>query len=397
MGRPALFVELGAVILGLAVLARGASRAGLSPIPLYLLAGLAFGEGGLLPLVTAEEFIEVGAEVGVILLLLMLGLDFTARELTDAVRTMAPAGAADLALNFTPGLIAGLLLGWEVLPALLLGGVTYISSSGVIAKLLDDLTWTGNRETPVTLSILVIEDLAMTIYLPLMAVLLAGGGPGQAVTSMVVAIGAALMVLLLSLRFGDRLSRLALSPSNEGVLLTILGLALVVAGLAEEVGSSAAVGAFLVGIAISGAAADRARALLTPLRDLFAAVFFAFLGFQVDPAMIPPVLGPAIALAAVSATTKVATGWWSARRAGVGRMGGARAAVALIARGEFSLVIAGLAVAAGIEPEIGPLTATFVILLAVVGPVAAKAVDHLAARRAGSRSPGSADGTMGAA
>lgn len=392
-----LFVELGAVILGLAVLARGASRAGLSPIPLYLLAGLAFGEGGLLPLVTAEEFIEVGAEIGVILLLLMLGLDFTARELTDAVRTMAPAGAADLALNFTPGLIAGLLLGWEVLPALLLGGVTYISSSGVIAKLLDDLTWTGNRETPVTLSILVIEDLAMTIYLPLMAVLLAGGGPGQAVTSMVVAIGAALMVLLLSLRFGDRLSRLALSPSNEGVLLTILGLALVVAGLAEEVGSSAAVGAFLVGIAISGAAADRARALLTPLRDLFAAVFFAFLGFQVDPAMIPPVLGPAIALAAVSATTKVATGWWSARRAGVGRMGGARAAVALIARGEFSLVIAGLAVAAGIEPEVGPLTATFVILLAVVGPVAAKAVDHLAARRAGSRSPGSADGTMGAA
>jgi CPA2 family monovalent cation:H+ antiporter-2 len=181
------------------------------------------------------------------------------------------------------------------------------------------------------------------------------------------------------------------------MLLAILGLALLVAGLAEEVGSSAAVGAFLVGIAISGAAADRARPLLTPLRDLFAAVFFAFLGFQVDPAAIPPVLPAAIVLAVVSAGTKVATGWWSARRAGVGKAGRARAAVALIARGEFSLVIAGLAVAAGIEPELGPLTATYVILLAVGGPLAAKAVDHVAARRAATRLPGGEGGTMSAA
>ena len=129
----AVLLELGGVILGLGVLARLAGRLGLSAIPLYLLAGLAFGEGGLLPLVTASEFIEVGAEVGVILLLLLLGLEYSASELVGALRAAGPAGLADLALNFTPGLLAGLLLGWPALAAVVLGGVTYVTSSGIVA------------------------------------------------------------------------------------------------------------------------------------------------------------------------------------------------------------------------------------------------------------------------
>ena len=111
----AVLLELGGVILGLGILGRLAGRLGLSAIPLYLLAGLAFGEGGLLPLVTAQEFIEVGAEVGVILLLLLLGLEYSAIELLGTLRTAAPAGLVDLVLNFTPGLVAGLLLGWSPL------------------------------------------------------------------------------------------------------------------------------------------------------------------------------------------------------------------------------------------------------------------------------------------
>ena len=146
MGEGArLLIELGAVILSLGVLARLAGRLGVSPIPFYLLGGLALGEGGLVPLVTSEEFIEVGAELGVIFLLLMLGLEYSATELVAGVRSVAGAGAFDLVLNFTPGFLAGLLLGWGVVPALFMGGVTYISSTGVIAKLLGDLGWSGNR------------------------------------------------------------------------------------------------------------------------------------------------------------------------------------------------------------------------------------------------------------
>ena len=133
MHGAAALLELGGVILGLGILGRLAGRLGLSAIPLYLLAGLAFGKGGLLPLVTASEFIEIGAEVGVILLLLLLGLEYSASELVGSLRTAAPAGLADLALNFTPGLLAGLLLGWSALAAVVLGGVTYVTSSGIVA------------------------------------------------------------------------------------------------------------------------------------------------------------------------------------------------------------------------------------------------------------------------
>jgi len=138
---------------------------------------------------------------------------------------------------------------------------------------------------------------------------------------------------------------------------------------------SAAVGAFLVGIALSGPAAHGARALLSPLRDLFAAVFFVFFGLQTDPHQLPPVALVAAALALVTTLTKLAGGWWAARRAGIATPGRLRAGTALVARGEFSIVIAGLAVAAGLHPRLGPLAATYVLLLAVAGPVLARLAD----------------------
>jgi CPA2 family monovalent cation:H+ antiporter-2 len=168
------------------------------------------------------------------------------------------------------------------------------------------------------------------------------------------------------------------SRSDEALLLGILGLLLLTAGGTEALNVSAAVGAFLAGIVFSGPAADRARSLLVPLRAVFAGVFFLFFGFQVDPETLPRTIAPALALAAVGVGTKYATGWLGARRAGIGRRGRIRAGAALIARGEFSIVIAGLAVAAGAEPELGPLAATYVLVLAVAGPIAARLADHVA-------------------
>jgi CPA2 family monovalent cation:H+ antiporter-2 len=245
---------------------------------------------------------------------------------------------------------------------------------------LGELGRIGNRETPVVLSILVIEDLAMAAYLPLVTGLLMGGGLLAGALPVAVALATVALVLLVALRYGETLSRLVFSPSDEVLLLVILGLALVVAGIAERLNVSAAVGAFLVGIALSGNAAEAAHSLLTPLRDLFAAVFFVFFGLQTDPRSIPPVALAAAALALVTAVTKVATGWWAARRAGVGARGRWRAGAALVARGEFSIVIAGLAVAAGLEPRLGPLATTYVLVLAVLGPVLARFVEPLAAR-----------------
>lgn len=172
------FIELGGAVIALAILARVANRWGFSAIPLYLLAGLAFGDGGWMPLNVSKNFIHAGAEIGVLLLLFMLGLEYTGEQLKKTLRGGIISGILDFVLNFPPGLVTGLLLGWKPLPAVLLGGVTYISSSGVIAKILEELRRLNFPETPTVLSVLVIEDLAMAVYLPLVAVLIAGGGGG---------------------------------------------------------------------------------------------------------------------------------------------------------------------------------------------------------------------------
>ncbi|MDP8960786.1 MAG: cation:proton antiporter [Actinomycetota bacterium] len=372
MDAPSLFLELGALLVVLAGAARLGERLGLSPIPLYLLVGLALGEGGLYPLVTAEGFIEAGAEIGVVLLLLLLGLEYSPGELLGGLRSNAAAAGLDLLLNFTPGMAAGLLLGWGVLGGAVLGGATYISSSGIAAKVVEDFGWLANREIPTVLSLLVAEDLVMAVYLPLVGALLVGGSPASVGVSAAVAMAAAGIVLLVALRYGSMVSRVVFSHSNEALLLGVLGLTLLVGGAAETLHVSAAVAAFLIGIAFSGPLQEGARGLLHPLRDLFAATFFVFFGLGIDPADIPAAAPAAALLALATAVTKAATAWWAGRRAGVASRGRWRAASVLMARGEFSIVVAELGVASNLHPSIGPVAATYVLLLAISGPLAAR-------------------------
>lgn len=164
-----LLVEVGAVLLGLSLLSRLADRIGISAIPLYLLAGLAFGVGGFAPLDAGNDFFTFGSELGVILLLLMLGLEYSPSELVTSPKQSPTTGILDAVLNAFPG-------------------VTWVSSFGVVAKVLRDLRRLGNRETPTILSILVIEDLAMAFYLPVLSALVIGAGFLAGATALVVAV-----------------------------------------------------------------------------------------------------------------------------------------------------------------------------------------------------------------
>ncbi|MEU8801821.1 cation:proton antiporter [Spirillospora sp. NPDC048819] len=373
-------IELGAIILALGLLGAVSVRFSISPIPLYLIAGLAFGSGGILPLTDSEEFVSIGAEVGVILLLFTLGLEYTAPELVGTLRTSAPVGLADLVLNAAPGVAVALILGWGPVAAVAMGGITYVTSSGITAKVIGDLGWLGNKETPAILSILVFEDLVMAAYLPILTALLAGAGLLGGAAALGIAAATITVILFIALRHGTLVERFVSSPSEEVLLLKVLGLTLLVAGIAQQLQVSAAVGAFLVGIALSGPLAHTAQKLLAPLRDLFAAVFFVFFGLHTDPADLPPVLGIAALLAVTGVITKMGSGWIAARRAGVATTGRLRAGAALVPRGEFNIVIAGLAVSAGISASLGPLAAAYVLMLAVTGPVLARGIVPLAER-----------------
>ena len=382
-----VFIEIGVVALVLAAMARLAGRLGITAIPFYLLAGLAVGEGGLVPLDVSAEFISLTAEIGVLLLLLALGLEYTADEMRQGLRGGVVPGTVDAVVNFTPGLAAGLLLGWDATAAVLLGGVCWISSSGVVAKVLSDLDRLGNRETPAVLNLLVIEDLAMAAYLPVAAALVAGRDLAATAGTVSIALAAVALVLTVALRWGERLSALLTAASDEALLLAVFGLTLLVGGLAQQVQVSAAIGAFLVGLALSGPVQERAGALVVPLRDLFAATFFLFFSFQIDPANLPGAIFPAAALAVVTGAGKLVSGQVAARPLGVARRGRVRAGTALIARGEFSIVIASLGIGSDHGADLGALAAAYVLLTAVVGPLAAKYADNLPLRTARAAPP----------
>ncbi|WP_457973309.1 cation:proton antiporter [Arthrobacter sp. D1-17] len=374
-------IELGAVVFCLGLLARLAGRINMSPIPLYLVGGLFFGAGGLMKLEGIQSFAHLSAEIGVILLLLMLGLEYSAPELVTGMRRSWQGGVLDLVLNFLPGAGIAVLLGWGPVGAMVMGGITYISSSGIAAKVITDLGRIGNRETPVVLSILVFEDLTMALYLPILTATLAGISFLEGLLTVGVSLAVVTVVLAVALRHGHQVSKGLHSENSEVFLLNLLGAALLVSGLAQALQVSAAVGAFMLGIAISGATAHSATRILEPLRDLFAAIFFVAFGLNTDPASIPPVLAWAVVLAVVTTVTKIITGVWAAKRAGIARRGRFRAGAALVARGEFSIVIAGLAVASGaVSVELAALATAYVLLMAITGPLAARYVEPVLAR-----------------
>ena len=372
------FIEIGAIAVGLSFLALAAGRVGVSAVPLYLIAGLAFGEGGIIDVTVAEGFVATTAEIGVLLLLLSMGLEYSTDELRAGLRSGALPGVVDAVTNAGPGVIVGYILGWSTPAAILLGGITWVSSSGIVSKVLSDLGRMGNRETPAVLNLLVFEDLAMAVYLPVAAALVVGGSPADTAATVAIALVAVAVIIGLGLHFGDVLSRSLSIGSDETLLLAVFGLTLVVAGLAQQLQVSAAIGAFLVGLALSGEVQHRAAELIGPLRDLSAAVFFGFFSFRINPADLVPVLVPAVILAAVTSVTKFSTGWYAASRLGVGKRGRWRAATVLIARGEFAIVVAALGASLVEGPEIAALGAAYVLITDVVGPVATKFADRLA-------------------
>jgi CPA2 family monovalent cation:H+ antiporter-2 len=371
----AVFIQLGGVLLALSLLSRFASAFRQSAIPFYMTLGLFVGIGGVIPLTESQEFFEIGSEIGVVLLLLMIGLEYSPKELLVSVIGNRRIGVLDALLNATPGAIAGLLMGWGPVGALILAGVTWVSSSGVIVRLLSDLGRMANRETPTVISVLVLEDLAMAFYLPVLSAVAVGATIMEGAVSVGIAIGVVVIIIGGTYFYGRRFARLFSADNSEALVVGVAGMAILVAGIATQVNVSAAVGAFLVGIGLSGRVAASAERVLTPLRDFFAAIFFVYFGIQTNPADIPAVFLPAFALAAVTMVTKFITGYVATRRAGIAIPGRWRAGLALTPRGEFSIIIASIAVGTGLNVAILPFAATYMMMTIIMGPVLARIPD----------------------
>jgi len=366
----AVLFEVGVMFAAIGIVGGLAARAGLSPIPWYIVAGIVLNEFVLgrvgLPAVSAGEFVTVGAELGIVFLLFFLGLEFNLdRLLADRLRIGA-AGVADFAVNFGVGLGLGYLLFGGVLPALLVAGIVYISSSAVITKSLLDLGWIANPESAPLLGVLVFEDLVIAVYLAVVSALVIGGGNvGAAVRSVGIALGFILLLVVLAALGTSFLERLLDTPSTEYFVLRAVGVTVLLSGAALAVGVSEAVAAFFVGMAFSATSyVHDLEASLSSLRDTFAAVFFFWIGLVTDPFLVLQALDIVAVVVAVTVPTKLLSGFYGGRVYDLDDRRSLRVGLAMVTRGEFSLIVAAVALA-GAGTTLPPETAETIYAAAV--------------------------------
>ena len=359
----AQLAEIGAALLVLGLVAFLANKMKFSVVPLYLLIGLTLVNGGFIPLSLSEEFLVTGAQIGAIMLLLLLGLEYSAYDLAKSFKERKSAGVIDVIANATPGFLIGFVLGWGIPGALALAGITYVSSSGIAAQLIKEMGFRKSEVSKRAIGVLVFEDLALAPYLPLLSAVILGVSVWSGLLTVGLALAITGLVILVSFKGSSRFQKFLDPNEPGGLLLTVFGTALLAAGLADLVGFSGVVAAFLIGLLLTGEVAEAARSRLMPLRDIFAAIFFLFFGITTDPAELPGVLPLALALTVVGIAGKYAVGWWVTRDL-TDRLAVWRTTAFLIPRGEFSIVIAALAAPAVLSVNLQALTLAYVILTA---------------------------------
>jgi len=359
----AQLAEIGAALLVLGLVAFLANKIKFSVVPLYLLIGLALGNGGFIPLSLSEEFLVTGAQIGAIMLLLLLGLEYSAYDLAKSFKERKSAGVIDVIANATPGFLIGFALGWGIPGALALAGITYVSSSGIAAQLIKEMGFRKSEVSKRAIGVLVFEDLALAPYLPLLSAVILGVSGWSGLLTVGLALAITGLVILVSFKGSSRFQKFLDPNEPGGLLLTVFGTALLAAGLADLVGFSGVVAAFLIGLLLTGEVAEAARSRLMPLRDIFAAIFFLFFGITTDPSELPAVLPLAFVLTVVGIGGKYAVGWWVTRDL-TDRLAVWRTTAFLIPRGEFSIVIAALAAPAVLSVNLQALTLAYVILTA---------------------------------
>jgi len=390
-GTPLL--ELGALFVVVAFAGAAANKTGQSVIPFYIIGGMLASEyvlGAVGPLtlsvadigihiqqpyISETPFIELGAELGIVFLLFFLGLEFSVERLLTNRDQISKAGLIDLAINFPVGVILGLGLGWSLLEAVLLGGIVYISSSAVISKSLIDLGWIANDESDPMLGTLVFEDLVIAFYLAIMTALVVGGSDlSVAMTDMGLAVGF-LLVLITGVVYGDAFfQRVFAVDSRELTVLRSMALVVFVAGLALTLDVSEAVAAFFIGMGVSSTDhVEEIDALVSPLRDVFAAMFFFWIGLGTDPGVFLDwhLVGLLVLTVVLTTPAKLISGYLGGRVYELDARRSFRVATGMVTRGEFSLIIAATLAAAGSGPimteTIPNLTVGYVVVMSILG------------------------------
>jgi CPA2 family monovalent cation:H+ antiporter-2 len=352
-------------------------RLGFSAIPLYIGAGIILGPGEpvVLHVVTPTEATELLSDLGIVLLLFFLGLEFSLERLTQARRSTVVGGAIALRIAGGGALRLSLILRGPGAGAGILAGLIDVSSSAVITRALFDFRRLADPETDLVLGVLVFEDVAIALFLGVAAALATGGDASPAGVAATAAI--ALLVVgafLAASKYAPRIfDRFAPRLEREQLLLLTLTIAIGSAAMAEGAGLSEAIGALLAGVLLSGSQLrDQIEQELLGLRDFAAGIFFFSFGLGVDLGETNLVWTWLLAAIPIGVATKMIGGYVAGQATGLTRTRSFNAGTALVARGEFTIILsqlaaAGIALDASFRERIEPFAGVFVVATTVIG------------------------------
>ncbi|MGD8192925.1 cation:proton antiporter [Herbiconiux sp. P18] len=366
---------LGVLFVIAYALGRLGKSIGLPAIPIYMVVGLlASPYFGWFPIDFVHgEYIELIAVFGLILLLFNLGLEFDQDEFIGNAGKLIISGGSYIAINMVVGFAFGFLVGWGTREALIIAGITATSSSAIVTKLLIELNRLANRETPMILGVTVVEDVFIAIYLAIVSVVLSGETEIWPVVGKLAVSFLFLVVMFAIARWGGRfVSRLFRTKDDELFTILFFGLAIMFGGLGEILGVTDAIGAFLIGLVLGATRyRNRIEHIAIPLRDVFGAFFFLNFGLGLDPSKFPEVIVPVLAAVGMTVGLNIVAGQFVAWLNGLGPQAGINTTAILQNRGEFALILATLALGAGLDERIQPFAGLYVLVMAIMGPVLA--------------------------
>ncbi|HSE17922.1 MAG TPA: cation:proton antiporter [Pyrinomonadaceae bacterium] len=381
-----LILQVGLALMLIAVAVWLAAKLRISNVPFLIIIGMVVGPHApqLGPLdfrfIESAPLITFMGRLGVLFLLFYLGLESSITRLIQAGRSIMIGGTIYIAINFTAGLVYAYLTGFSPKEMLAVAGITTISSSAIVAKILFDSRRTANPEAELILGITMYEDVFLAVYLSLLSgIVLSGASSFMGVVSSaglaLAFIGGFIILGRWATPFLNWLFRI---PSNEVFLIVVFACLLLLAGAGELIHVAEAIGALLLGLTLGETEhSQRLEKFVVPFRDLFGAVFFFSFGLSVDPFSLGGAVWLAVGAALLSLVAVVIAGQLAGRSAGLSGATSFNVGLTLLGRGEFSIIVAKVAGMGGLVPVIQPFAALYVLILATFAPLMAKESERI--------------------
>lgn len=376
-----LVLEVGTALVLVAIVAILANKLNFSIIPFLIVLGMIVGPHaptiGIIDLtfIESNEIIQFLGRIGVLFLLFYLGLEFSVGKLMKSGRNIVVGGSIYVSLNFILGLLYGILTGMPWIESLIIAGLLSVSSSAIVAKVLVDLRRTANPETELILGMILFDDIFLALFLTTMSgVLLAGSTSFLGIiTSVLISIGYMLLFFVIARKGTPLLNKWLNIKSDEIFIIVIFASLFFVAGFSETLHVAEAIGALLLGLVFSETEhRDRIEHLVVPFRDFFGAVFFFSFGLNIDPSTLASAFWLSLGAALLTIVGNVIAGMIAGRKAGLSHKASTNIGLTIMARGEFSIIVANLGITAGLNPILTPFTAMYVLFLAILGPLMTK-------------------------